>query len=206
MKTLFGFLALLTLTGCDDCTRPNGGDGKLWALRDDMMNLGVLVVSTDTHELHGANVSHFESCSNCYEEDSPFLIAYDRGDPSYVVLSHRGGQELFFQATLGGPNRPGEILIPDTLLAPQHFVRLANSVPYPNHAEYLSLDSSELTLEEFQAESRETWEDIADLDVVAAFAERPHAVGFYLYRWGYSSDKDVWSWVIFLYAGAVDDT
>ena len=110
------------------------------------------------------------------------------------------GNEIVFSGDLA---RVGiaSITYPDLFLVPAQFRTVPAPVPLPGDAEYLVKACQDLTGKECQSRAKQAWDAIANLDIVAAFAQRPYRVGFYRHNRGILSEESLSTWVIFLYAG-----
>jgi hypothetical protein len=203
MRTALLIFVAVCLVSCDSTQCPPGGIDSPWTLRDDMMNLGILLVDSKTHAFEGAALVQLEACQGCDSVRIPLTArTLDARLLYWIALIYTAtGDTVWF--SLEGLDQQGAIFRPDSFDSPSNFSRLDQAHTLEVEAECVF--SPSCTLTSHSAALFDTaWSAVSNLDVVHEFGQRPYRVGFLQYIQAARS-REIYpdKWVIFLYRGRV---
>lgn len=200
MRTALLLLLAVCLVSCDSTSRPRGGIDSPWTLRDDMMNLGMFLVDSETREFEGAALVQYPPCGECDSVRIPLkLKTLGARLNEWITLIYPATGDTVWQS-FSSLNGSGAILIPESFDPPSEFTRLEEPLTLTAEVECLTCT---LTAHA-QAEFDTAWGAISNLDAVHAFGERPYRVGFHINDFS-ARDRASYpdKWVVFLYRGGI---
>jgi hypothetical protein len=168
-----------------------------WSLKNDSMNLGILVLDYQTYAFEKGALSIHPPCDKEDADSLPFTIKYnppyDFGDISFFYSLN---QERLFYATIVWMGQ-GSITWPDFFLPADSFETQKSDIVPPLSVQYFSFGQPILLQ---QADS--VWNAVKSLSVVKDFSRQPYRVGIYLYPPSVGAfQPSVAKWIIFLYRG-----
>lgn len=174
-------------------------------IKEDSMNLAILIVDFMTYQFESANISYYLKCNNYCDADSlPFSMYFDSWwDYAHVYFHYKYDSSLLFQGSIIWMGF-GNISYPTNFIPSQNFQYLTNSVSLPANAEYYNttIAGNYCTWAEYMQRAQIAWHSIDSLELTNIFAEKQFRVGLY----GYSRTEGVFNpynadWIIFLYRG-----
>jgi hypothetical protein len=189
------FLAFLLVVAGSVCAQSS------WQLKNDSMNLGILVSDYQTYTFEKGNFSTHQPCDNEDKDSLPFIINYiPPGDFGQISFLYSKNLDTLFNATIiwmgmGKINFPLEFLPADSFKTQQTNLSVPVSIKYFEFGTPISL---------FQEKADSAWNAVKSLQVVKDFSQEPYRVGIYLYPPSVGAfDPSVAKWIIFLYRGKV---
>lgn len=193
---------LLAVTGCGERIIEIVDDqDTTWPLRDDMMNLAVLLIDYLSYEFEEGNLSFYPPCESCDADSLPFWVVFnDTWDFADIAFLYTETGDTLFYATIIWDGQ-GEIHYPDEFLFGDSFKTKTLSLPEPVSLQYFSMypDMPEST---FHQKADSAWTAVKSLDIVHDFAREDYRVGIYLYPPSVGVFlPQVAQWIIFLYRG-----
>jgi hypothetical protein len=194
---------LLAVIGCGERIIEMGDNqDTTWPLRDDMMNLAILLVDYQSYEFEEGNLSFYPPCESCDADSLPFLVIFSDTWDYFANISFlytETGDTLFYATVIW--DGQGEIHYPDEFLLANSFKTKTSPAQEPVSIQYFSIypDMPEST---FHQKADSAWTAVINLDIVHDFAREDYRTGIYLYPPSVGVFlPEVARWVVFLYRG-----
>ncbi len=196
---LFSFL----LNVCPLCGQNNIDDEGY--IKEDSMNLAVLVVDFLTYEFEEANISYYLLCDSCDLDSLPFNIIFEYPmDFGEILYKYSWDDDTLFHGSIIWLGT-GEIHYPDQFFPADSFGISNNQVSIPSNAQYYDywlIGHSYCSEERYKERADSAWFSIDSLLLVNEFANHSFRVGFYAYTPSVGMfNPYVAKWIIFLYYG-----
>lgn len=177
-------------------------------IRQDSMNMAIVIVDFLTYRFESANISHYARCDNHCDRDSlPITMYFDNlWDFATVYFYYQYNGDLLFK---GGTYWMGcgQIEYPAIFTPSQFFPYTSDPVPLPVDAKYFyaTIAGSYCTWEEYVQRADSAWQAINSLELTNIFASTSFRAGFFAYsRTEGMFDPSNADWIIFLYRGGSD--
>lgn len=172
-----------------------------WQLKNDSMDLGILVSDYQTYTFEKGNFSTHQPCDNEDADSLPFIIRYieplDFGQISFLYSKNFDTLSCATIVWMG----QGEIKFPRDFLPADSFKTQQTNIASPVSFQYLYVNTPDSS---FQEKADSAWNAVKSLQVVKDFSQQPYRVGIYLYPPSVGAFKpSVAKWIIFLYQGKV---
>lgn len=173
-----------------------------WQLKNDSMNLGILVSDYQKYTFEKGHFSIHQPCDNEDMDTLPFIVKYapplDFGRISFLYSKNL---DTLFDATIVWMGM-GKIEFPLEYLPADSFKIQLTNVTAPVSYQYFQLFSPDSL---FQKKADSAWNAVKSLQVVKDFSLHPYRVGIYLYPPSVGAFvPSVAKWIIFLYRGRVN--
>jgi len=173
-----------------------------WQLKNDSMNLGILVSDYQTYTFEKGNFSTHQPCDNEDADSLPFVIDYvEPSDFGQISFLYSKNFDTLFCGTIVWMGTGG-IKIPTDFLPADSFKTQQTNVTAPVSFQYFEFGTQDPLLQE-KADS--AWNAVKSLQVVKDFSQHPYRVGIYLYPPSVGAfQPSVAKWIIFLYQGKLN--
>lgn len=174
-------------------------------IKEDTMNLAILVLDYETYEFIEGNISYYPLCGTCDYNRLPFDVDFQSPmDEGHIVYNYSYNNDSLFYGTIWWMGQ-GEIYRPEQFTLADSFETSDSNIPLPENTEYFDyifIPWEYLTWGEYVQKADSAWLSIDSLQIVNEFSEYTFRVGLYAYTpfVGIFNPEEAY-WIVFLYYG-----
>ena len=195
------FTALISAIWAPHCCSQISANGFI---KEDSMNLAILVLDFLSYEFEEANISYYPLCDSCDLDSLPFVVKFTSPmDYGEILFKYSPNADTLFYASIWWMGM-GEIYYPDQFLPSSEFEYQTSSISLPNHVQYFDywLIPGYCSEERFKEKADSAWMTIDSLLIVEEISQYTFRVGIYAYTPSVGMfDPYLAKWIIFLYYG-----
>jgi hypothetical protein len=173
-------------------------------IKEDYMNLAILVLDFLTYEFLEGSVDYYPLCDSCDLDSLPFIVEFmSPMDYGEILFKYSYNSDTLFYASIWWAGT-GQVLYPEEFIPSSEFGYQEETIVLPGHEQYFDfwLTPNGYSWQEFIEKADSAWEAIDSLQITKEFSEYSFRVGIYAYTPVVGLfDPTYAKWIIFLYYG-----